>query len=229
MKPITVIDIGASGGYLAPWKNENIKVIGFEPDERSFAELKQGDTAKYFNIALWKEPGVRTIFLTKSRTDSSLLRPNTKIINNYTDPGRFDVVDTKEIKVDKLDNFVKEADFLKIDTQGSELEILKGGENLLAKLSGIEIEVEFIPIYEDQHLFWEINDYLKKFGFYLCFLRPHYWKLQSGLREATYADAIYIKDNELAPYICDVYKKYYNPPKPPLFDRVLNRARKTFL
>ena len=61
--------------------------------------------------------------------------------------------------------------FLSLDTQGSELEILKGGE---ATVSGhvvaIMTEVEFVPIYQDQPLLGDIVGYLDGQGFELASL-----------------------------------------------------------
>nr|WP_244567251.1 FkbM family methyltransferase [Escherichia coli] len=49
---------------------------------------------------------------------------------------------------------------LKIDTQGSELNILVGGEQVLNNTLCIQLEVSFIPLYEGQPSFGEIDVYL---------------------------------------------------------------------
>nr|WP_249593332.1 FkbM family methyltransferase [Escherichia coli] len=54
---------------------------------------------------------------------------------------------------------------LKIDTQGSELNILVGGEQVLNNTLCIQLEVSFIPLYEGQPSFGEIDVYLRKHGF----------------------------------------------------------------
>ncbi|EEU9512535.1 FkbM family methyltransferase, partial [Escherichia coli] len=52
-------------------------------------------------------------------------------------------------------NDIKEVDLLKIDTQGSELNILVGGEQVLNNTLCIQLEVSFIPLYEGQPSFGE--------------------------------------------------------------------------
>jgi hypothetical protein len=53
-----------------------------------------------------------------------------------------------------------------LDTQGSELDILQGSEHLLrTSILGLQVEVEFFPIYRDQPLFADVDNYLRPMGF----------------------------------------------------------------
>jgi FkbM family methyltransferase len=52
-----------------------------------------------------------------------------------------------------LANDIRQIDFLKLDTQGAELDVLRGGEQSLSPVRALEIEVEFNPIYIGQPLF----------------------------------------------------------------------------
>lgn len=69
-------------------------------------------------------------------------------------------------------------DAIKLDTQGSELDILRGASRALSSCTLIEIEVEFNPIYEGQNLFCDVDRFLRDRGFvcgeYLnsCITRP---------------------------------------------------------
>lgn len=56
-------------------------------------------------------------------------------------------------------------DFIKIDTQGYELEILKGGESTLANAEFVLLEVSFLDIYADCPLVSETIDFMKERGF----------------------------------------------------------------
>jgi len=56
---------------------------------------------------------------------------------------------------------------IKLDTQGSELSIMRGGERFLAKCSLVDIEVEFNPIYRRQALFCDVDRFLRDRGFVL--------------------------------------------------------------
>jgi hypothetical protein len=77
-----------------------------------------------------------------------------------------------EINLNTLDAYFKQQkviDFLKIDTQGSELSILKGAEKMLelGLIKIIKVEVSTVATYEQQPLFSDIDIYLRKFNYCL--------------------------------------------------------------
>lgn len=76
-----------------------------------------------------------------------------------------------------------DTDFAKIDVQGAELEILKGGEAYFRKhLIGLEVEVEFASIYEGQPLFSQVDAYIREeLGLELWDIRGTYWRHKAGL------------------------------------------------
>ena len=56
----------------------------------------------------------------------------------------------------------KAKDFMKIDVQGYELKVLKGSEDSLKEILGLEIEIEFPEIYKNHCTFDEINHFCQK-------------------------------------------------------------------
>ena len=79
-------------------------------------------------------------------------------------------IDIITIRTDTLDNFFKDKKIkgnilLKIDTQGSELLILRGGKSLLKKISVIHLETSFEEFYNKQFLFSDIYNFLTSYGF----------------------------------------------------------------
>jgi Methyltransferase FkbM domain len=78
---------------------------------------------------------------------------------------------------------VSRIDFIKLDTQGSELEILQGGVRALAGVRCVEVEVEFNPIYRGQPLFYEVDAFMRGQGFVL-------WKLTNLVHYARGAHVI---------------------------------------
>ena len=75
---------------------------------------------------------------------------------------------TTEVETISLDYFVDQnkigaIDFIKIDVQGAELDIFKGGKKTLENVLKIICEVEFIPHYENQPLFGGVCNYLDKY------------------------------------------------------------------
>jgi hypothetical protein len=79
-------------------------------------------------------------------------------------------------------------DYIKIDTQGSELDILNGAGDLINSVRCIDIEVEFNPIYEGQNLFWEVDKFLREKGFTL-------WRLSNLVHYSQGAEAQQVTGN----------------------------------
>jgi FkbM family methyltransferase len=81
-------------------------------------------------------------------------------------------------------------DLLKVDVQGTENLVFRGGENTLANTSMVWTEVSFKRLYEDACLYSEIYDLLTQRGFAL-------FELESGFRgpsgELIQADALFIR------------------------------------
>jgi len=90
-------------------------------------------------------------------------------------------------------------DFVKLDTQGSELAILHGGPRCLASAIGLKIEVSFTELYDGQPLFSDIDTHVRGAGFQLLDLRRFYWKRSPfipklGRGQLINGDALYIKE-----------------------------------
>jgi hypothetical protein len=79
---------------------------------------------------------------------------------------------TLPITLSTLDDWAREegvaaVDFMKLDTQGSELDIFRGGEQMLKSVRMLEVEVEFNELYLGQPLFGDIDRHLRERGFVL--------------------------------------------------------------
>ncbi|HEX8517099.1 MAG TPA: FkbM family methyltransferase [Bacteroidia bacterium] len=71
--------------------------------------------------------------------------------------------------------------FLKIDVQGFEQEVLKGAQQMLAKASGVEMEISLVPLYQDQKwLLAEILQYMSEKGFILVSIVPAFTDHKTG-------------------------------------------------
>jgi len=60
---------------------------------------------------------------------------------------------------------VQSIDFLQIDVQGADLDVLQGALNILKSVLAIQIEVEFNPLYQGQPLFRDVDRFLSEQGF----------------------------------------------------------------
>jgi len=106
---------------------------------------------------------------------SSMLVLNPKYREYYYDMGRFDYTykcamsPVRQVRMStvSLDDLTTKLpiDFLSLDTQGSEFEILRGAEQSLAHAIGVETEVSFRQIYDKSAMFGEIQAFLAALGF----------------------------------------------------------------
>ena len=210
--PLVLIDVGASGGLESNWKpaRKYLQVVGFEPDMREYANLvkKEDNNIKYLNTGLHKEKTALNYYLTRKQQTSSIFKPNTKFLNKFPEIERFDITEMTKIEADTIDNQFKihkisEADFIKIDTQGSELFILQGAvETLRNYVFGLEVEVEFVELYQNQPLFSDVDGFVRKQGFQLFDIQGSYWKRTVGKAygknrgQLIFGNALYLSTSE---------------------------------
>lgn len=128
--------------------------------------------------------------MTYSAFGSSFLTPNPDCSSYYTVIGGHDhilsdvleVVEQRPMAMVTLDEVcgttgeheLQSPDFLSLDTQGSEYEVLCGGEEVLrSTVLALIVEVEFQPIYEGQKLFGNLTEWLSDRGFHFTNFRPN--------------------------------------------------------
>ena len=168
---LCLFDIGGAGGLQARWKlfEKNIRTIFFEPEQRSFLELKNSGL-EVIDKALWSETIQKEFYLTKKLQASSMYVPNRTYLDLFPDSKRYDIFKTIKVEVTELDNLVdvhNQPHFLKLDIQGSELEVLKGSVKTLKNVLGLEAEVNFKEIYEKIPLANDVEKFLYSQGFVL--------------------------------------------------------------
>lgn len=210
--PLVLADVGARGGLKKDWQaaRRYLRLLGFEPDVDEYRRLDEraraaGTGDRFFQIAVHNSRGSLPIYVARDRGLTSMFEPNRAFLDAFPDADRFDTVDRREIETDTLDHVlsahgIDDVDFIKADTQGSELFVLEGAARALAgPVVGVEVEVEFTPIYRDQPLFADVDRFLRGLGYFLFDLRPCYWKRASGRElggpygQIVWGDALYLK------------------------------------
>lgn len=206
--PITLVDIGSSGGLQWNWREAEkfLKIVGFDPDSRS--HQAGTENSKYINLecGLHRQKCEAEFYLARSKTKSSIFKPNFEFLSKFPHSDPYEISGKSIIKCDTLDNQLRQigspdVDFIKLDTQGSELLILEGAAQTFAdSVFGVEVEVEFSPMYNNQPLFSDVDVFLRKLDFSLFDLAPCYWKRKIGRPlggsqgQLIYADALYLRD-----------------------------------
>lgn len=189
-KPMGFFDVGSLGGIHPITENFSnyLNVVCFEPNKKELENIekkyKKNNYAKivYSEKALFRDKGTKILHIAKLDTNSSLLRTSDEFIKRYQ-ATNFETIEQKKIKTTTIDLIIDEelrkenikAEFIKIDTQGTEYQILEGAKsNLKSNTVAILCEVEFFPLYENQKLFEDVIIYLRKFGFKLYGIYPNY-------------------------------------------------------
>ncbi len=218
-RPLGFVDIGARGGIhpLVQPLAEVTGVLGFEPDKDECQRLKEDGqngsswaTCEFEPVALAEKTGNSILYLLAAETNHSLRPPNQEFIERY-DMVKFEQTGSTGVETTTLDEvlFSRRAhepywgEFLKLDTQGTEFEILTGAERTLTeRTSAILIEVEFCQIYSEQKLFSEVEMFLRErgFSFYgfsqMAFRSCKQLNKQKemGQERVLWADAIFFKE-----------------------------------
>lgn len=218
-RPLGFVDVGARGGVhdlVAPIASMT-SVLGFEPDPEACAELNQAlpghsgwAATRFLPVAVADRAGPATLHLCEAPTNHSLRPVNRAFAERYrmvkfAQTGRF------ELETQTLDHvlFTTPPDdrpwgeFMKLDTQGTELEILQGAERMLdERCVAAFIEVEFCEIYQGQKLFSELEEFLRQRGFsFFGFHSTHERARKAldkrrfaGRERLLHADAVFFKD-----------------------------------
>ena len=176
---IVALDVGAQGGFnenIFPKKyNDFFSPIMVEPIKDEADKLKK-ENYKVISKGLWSNNCVKKLYIMKKRLgSSSLYKPNKDAYALYDLKKKnypsFEVSNEIDIECttikESLNNLnIKKLDFLKIDTQGAEIEILKGLGNYLPLL--LKIEVQIVPMYENIPDWSELINYLYKLNYMTC-------------------------------------------------------------
>ena len=175
---IVALDVGAQEGFNSdnffPDKyNHFFKKILVEPIKAEAEKLKEEEFV--INKGLWSKKENKKLYILENRLgSSSMYMPNEKALDIHDikrkDIKNYKVTQTVEIECDTLSSQLSKLnidllDYLKIDTQGAELEILRGIGSFRPLL--IKIEVHFFSMYKNVPSWHELISYLYNLGYVL--------------------------------------------------------------
>ena len=202
---LQVIDIGGAGLSLNEINNfsESVDYFCFDANVEEINKLKFKNELKKFNnfnafpYFIGKDQDTIDFHLFNSRGLSSKFNLNKYYKDNFLKGVELEkIVSLKTISLDKISQKHNlNPDFIKLDTQGTEFEILKFAGSSLNECLMIESEVEIIQIYENQPLFYDISQFLYSKGYQLFYLNRVFSQKNKCLRpcrgQMTFGDALF--------------------------------------
>lgn len=165
-----VIDVGANEGQFAT-KLRRLgfagRIVSFEPDPRSYARLVAchgGDAAwRGYPVALGNADTEAEFNIAVESLLSSFLTPVHS--SNVSEGVRIPVRRLDGLLSELLEGIAAPRVFLKTDTQGFDLDVLRGSSGCLDRIIGIVAELSVIPIYERSPPFEEAIRTYREAGF----------------------------------------------------------------
>jgi len=208
---VHIVDIGAQNLtqeehiYLPLMKAGAARITGFEPLQHAAEKRSAEDPSLTMLNHFIGDGSAHKFHVNRDDTTSSLLPADLEFL------GRFEAlatmcspVEIMDITTTKLDDIpeVADCDFLKIDVQGGELDVLKGAGNVLTRTVVTPCEVEFSRVYKNQPLFGDIDAHMRAAGFELVDIINAGYATVKGLprpiarSRLLWGEAVYIRSPE---------------------------------
>jgi FkbM family methyltransferase len=211
---LQVADIGAADiaevpPYRALVDAGLARLNAFDADSRQHDKLRQsyGERLTLFTEIIG-DGSLQTLHLASPESGmSSLLKPDPRRLAFFNGFSTFaEPHATQAVQTTRLDDVpgLPDLDFLKMDIQGGELAALRHGERRLAGCAMIHLEVSFVPLYEGQPSFGEIDLWMRAHGFLPhCFTEVKRWSvapirrnnnIRLPFNQLLEADIVYARD-----------------------------------
>lgn len=158
----TVLDVGANNGQYRDFLRDQVGFSGtihsFEPipslAERIRQRSKHDPNWHIHNLALGNANGEQTLNIMARDSFSSFLQPDDTSASGFSASNT--IVDSISVQIRRLDdafdesiNASKESCYLKIDTQGYDLEVIKGASAFLQRTPALQFELAIQRLYTD--------------------------------------------------------------------------------
>ncbi len=173
-----VVDVGANRGWFA----RHLRMLGFEgtilsiepipEDFQVIVEASAGDPRwQARNLALGATEGQRDFTVLRTAEGETVL-------SSFLAPTALAAAEDRRIQVDvrRLDSLLDELSdslppdprvFLKVDTQGFDVEVVRGAEGWLDRIAGLQSEISVTPLYAGMPHYTDALAYYESLGFAL--------------------------------------------------------------
>jgi FkbM family methyltransferase len=182
----TVLDVGANEGQYCRFLRREVgfegQIFSFEPISALYEKLEARARAdprwRVYRLALGERTEQREIHVTRLSAFSSFLPPGASgpaLFGPEMEVSRKETVQLRSLDsmMDELKGSSASAQmFLKLDTQGYDLDVIRGATRSLPLFSGLQTEISFVPIYQGMPTWEDTLRLLTASGFEVSGLFP---------------------------------------------------------
>ena len=182
-KTLSMVDVGGHRGETLAAMVKNVGQFSyqaFEPNPDScqalitYADSVRNDSRKIdiHNAAVGAEDGSVEFHVTQGTAVSGILKPVEGLSERVPSGDHIieQSIQCKLMKVDSLEDVVagNTIDLLKIDTEGFDLEVMKGAEKALrnGQFKAVLSEAFFVPYRDQQAFFWDLASFMQSVGYH---------------------------------------------------------------
>ncbi|MDB5888958.1 MAG: methyltransferase FkbM family protein [Rhodocyclales bacterium] len=204
-----VIDVGANEGQYRNFLRSEVPyhgpILSYEPQPACFQKLHDnanGDGAWHVrDLALGSEPGELSLNIMEASVFTSFLAPDYAAVGDFSGMNR--IREVVKVPVTTLDDELSASSapasmagrlYLKLDTQGFDLAVLRGATQTLSRVVALQTELSMKSLYQGMPDYREMIDALTSMGFELSNMFPVSHDNDMGLIEA---DGIFINRRAL--------------------------------
>lgn len=172
-----LLDVGARGGLAMIGRDfplltslPGFEAVAIEPDPEACETLRaSGEYSSVYPVAVADRPGPRTLYITRNAYCASIYPPNARANAGGSTEADFDVLATADIDCATLDSLFsgERFDFLKIDVQGANQDVLIGGREILKDVVACWTDSYLEEVYDGIALFPETDALMRSEGFRL--------------------------------------------------------------
>ena len=199
-----VFDVGANiGQYARKLRAAGYsgRIVSFEPLSSAYSVLLETSRRDSLwevapRMALGSLDTEIEINISANLASSSILGMQNTHINAAPDSK---YIGKEKVRLSRLDTVAptlvpdNALIYLKVDTQGYEYEVLAGASKLLTRVTGLQLELSMLTLYEGQKLYIEMIEYIGSIGFNLWAIFPNFIDHHSG--RLLQADAVFFIEN----------------------------------
>jgi len=197
-----ILDVGANRGQYAQsirWGGYEGNIVSFEPLKDAYSSLKKASCrdrkwAVAERMAIGERDSTTAINVAKNSLSSSILNI---CPNHLAAAPESRYIGSERVPLRRLDTVAPgyfpghKRLFLKMDVQGYERQVLDGATGILGWLTGIQMELSFVTLYEGQPLFPDMLQVMRTLGFELHGIMPEFADCQTG--RLLQADGVFCK------------------------------------